>query len=121
MSDGVAIITKEQMEIVDKLYPPPDEQAAEVYALIRGMAGEIAAKNKEEGREEDEGVPTDMNLLCFAVEYMAQQSIVIGEEDFMKIAQVAVRWLYSVHYSNPGRIYGDPPGQGSPHAGQDSP
>lgn len=101
-------ISKKQMKVIDKLYWSPSERATGVYNLWLEKAAELRRTNIEERRPAEEGVPSDWDLLCFAVEYVGQQAIVIEDEDFLNIAVALARRLYSIHYSNPGKLYGNP-------------
>ena len=101
-------IPKEQMEAVDKLYWTPSERATGVHNMIREVREVIRKANIKSGLPPDTDIPSDLDLLCYAVEYMGMQAIAIGEETFQEIAIAASRWLYSVHYSNPGRLWGEP-------------
>lgn len=94
-------ISKKMMEVIDKLYYTPSERATGVMALIDDIRAHLR-------KMKDPEIPTDWDILCFAVEYIGQQSLVIGDDDFTAHCISVSRWLYAVHYSNPGRIYGQP-------------
>ena len=96
------------MEAIDKLYWSPSERASGVNSLLREMLDHIKRKNKHDKKPEGEDVPTEWDILCFAVEFAGVQAIVIGDDELTGIAVALARWLYSAHYSNAGRLYGDP-------------
>ena len=101
-------ILEAQMKAIDKLYWTPSDRASSIHALFGDMRDYLKKQNVAEGRDPEWDVPSDFDLLCYAVEYMGSQAIVLGDEEFLLIAQHASRWLYSVHYSNPGRLWGEP-------------
>ena len=102
------MILEEQMKAIDKLYWTPSDRASSIHALFGDMRDYLKKQNVAEGRDPEWDVPNDFDLLCYAVEYMGAQAVAIGDEDFILIAQHASKWLYSVHYSNPGRLWGEP-------------
>jgi len=91
-------ITKQQREMVDKLYWSPSERADAVYSILR----EYADKMPEEAQ------PSMWDTLAFCVEYIGAQSIALGIEEFSLHAQRLSRLFYSFHYSDPKSIYGEP-------------
>ena len=96
------LIPKSQMDAVDKLYWTPGERATGVHSILREILDHI---KKQPDKPE---VPTDWDTLCFCVEFIGAQSVVIQDPEFSELAVQLSRWLYSVHYSNPGRLYGEP-------------
>ena len=53
-------------------------------------------------------MPSDWDIFCFAVEFVGQKSIELDEAELLAIAIALGKWLQAAHYSNPGRIYGEP-------------
>lgn len=95
-------IPKSQMDAVDRLYWSPSERATGVHSILR----EILEHLKK--RPDTPDIPTDWDTLCFCIEFVGAQSVVIEDPEFSELAVLLSRWLYSVHYSNPGRLYGEP-------------
>ena len=93
---------------IDKLYWTPSERASGVHSLLQEMLSHIRKKNKSNGEPEDKDVPSDWDILCFAIEFTGVQAITLQDEEFLELAVEQGRWLYSAHYSNPGRLYGEP-------------
>lgn len=96
------------MEAIDKLYWSPSDRASGVNSLLREMFGHIKRKNKRNKKPEGEDVPSEWDVLCFCVEFIGVQSMVIENDEFTELAVEINRWVYSAHYSNPGRLYGEP-------------
>lgn len=94
---GGTPITKEQMELVDKLYDNPDERATKLYNELLDMY-----------EETDKEVPQVLDFLCFAISYIGQQALAMQDDIFLELAVNLNRWLWAAHYSNPGRLYGEP-------------
>jgi hypothetical protein len=96
------------MEAIDKLYWSPNERASGVNALLREMLEHIRKHNKAKGLEENKNVPSEWDIFCFACEFAGVQAVTIGDDDLLDTVITLNRWLYSAHYSNPGRLYGEP-------------
>lgn len=101
-------ISTAHMRAVNRLYWSPEERATGVLALIDSMREHLKTENKRQHLPEDKDIPSDWDLFCFACEYAGQKAIEIGEEELLGIVVALERWLYSAHYSNPGRLYGQP-------------
>ena len=101
-------ITKERMELIDSFYPSPSQRATKVLTLLNLLNRELAKENKRAGRPPAEGLPTMMDQLCFAVEYLGQQAIAIGDPDLLHGAINVSRTFYAMHYSDPVAIFGIP-------------
>ncbi len=101
-------IPKEAMRAMDRLYWTTKERASSVHALIGGTREELRKQNVREGRDPEDDIPSDMDLLCYAIEYIGSMAIALGDEEFLLLAQHINIWLQSVHYSNPGRLWGEP-------------
>ena len=102
------IISKAHMRGVDRLYWDPAERASGILSMINSMRDQLRKKNIKAKRRPGDGIPTDWDLLCFAVEYVGAQAVALQDQHFLNIAIHAERWLYSAHYSNPSKIYGAP-------------
>lgn len=101
-------ISRLQMRSVDRLYWSPSERAHGIFALLETMRQGMREKNKEENLPQDQDVPSDWDILCFAIEYIGKQSIALADPDFTRAAVWLSKWLYSAHYNEPARIYGSP-------------
>lgn len=93
-------ISKEQMRRIDELYYSPSERAGDVWTLIAQVTAYLLSKDKE--------APTQWDLLCFAVEYIGSMALTMGDPPFLEKAMELSRHFYSIHYSNPSEIYGEP-------------
>ena len=99
-------ISKLHMAIIDAKYKTPSERAQEVFDLLSSMQTFLQDNNKKEGKPEHEGVPSNWDILAFAIEYAGMQVIALGGPE-EHIAELS-RWFYSIHYSNPRELYGNP-------------
>lgn len=108
MSGEREFISKAHMRAVDRLYWSPQERAMGVHALITSLRDHLREENKKHHLPEGKDVPSDWDLFCYACEYAGMQALIINEEELIGISVALNRWLYSAHYSNPGRLYGQP-------------
>lgn len=86
-------IPKAQMLIVDKLYRTPEERATHIWNLIQQVR---------------DGSWSDWDMVCFCIEFLGKQAVVLNDEEFLHYVMYTSRWVYSAHYSNTGRLYGKP-------------
>ena len=96
-------ISKTHMEAIDRLWWSPQERATGVMGIINSVRDEL----KELGLPEDER-PSDLDIFCFAVEYIAQQSLIINDEHLTLIAVALSQWMYTRHYTEAANLYGPP-------------
>lgn len=94
-------ISEDHRKAIDNLYWSPRERAAGIHAMVESMRQTMA-----EAGETD--IPSDWDLLCWAIEYIAMQSVVLGHDRLTEVAKMGVSWLYSVHYNHAASIYGAP-------------
>jgi len=87
-------IPKTQMTLIDRMYLTPSERASKVHELIQ--------KNRGDGEF------SDWDIICYCIEYLGAQALVLEEPEFLAHVAETSRWVYSAHYSNPGRLYGKP-------------
>jgi len=83
-------LPKAHILAVDRLWLTPAERATKVNAVLKGAQ------------------LTEWDVMCFAVEYIGMQSIAVDDEDLTGIAVALGRWLYTMHYNHPARLYGKP-------------
>ena len=101
-------ISKAHMKGVDRLWWDPAERASGILAMINNLREQLKKDNVKNKRHPTDGIPTDWDLLCFAIEYTGAQALAIQDPEFLSLAVAIERWLYSTHYSNPSKIYGPP-------------
>lgn len=85
-------VPKHLIEQIDRLYKDPHTRALEVNRLI---AGDLTGLSK-------------IDVMYWAVEYIAQMSIAIDDDDFSVLSRSLVRWVYSTHYTHAKEFYGKP-------------
>lgn len=95
------LILKERIDEVDSKYWSPSERATGVYNLLFNHLKEL----KEKGVKD---LPTHHDVFCFAIEYIAQQSIGIANAELIQIAKEGVKWLYNLHYTYAENIFEAP-------------
>jgi len=78
------------IEAVNRHWLTPNERASKVNTILRGAK------------------ITSWDVFCFAVEYIGMRSISIEDSELTEIAVVLNRWLYTIHYNHPARLYGQP-------------
>lgn len=106
-------IAKGVIKTIDKLYYDPQERALGVNAILSPILDEIRKEHPDDS-------PSQWDVLCWAIEYLATMSTVVDEARFTELAKGLTRWLYEVHYSNPKGIYGEPDkGRGETPGGSD--
>lgn len=103
MRDFEAFITEEYIDKVDKDYYSPGERATTVLNMIN-MA---RTKMREAGVPEHD-IPSDWDILAFAVEWCNLKFLEIGEVELATKAARVSNHFYSIHYTQPERIYGTP-------------
>lgn len=101
-------IPKNQQRSIDRLYWTPSERAVGILSILETVRDGMREENEKKGRDPDYDVPSDWDFLCFAVEYIGQQALILDDPDFLKAAIWINRWLYSAHYNEPSKIYGSP-------------
>lgn len=101
-------IPQKRIEQTDKLYWDPSERAMGVLNIIESVRQRLIEENKQKHKPEDTDVPSQWDILCFACEHVARMSVTMEDEELEVIARKLVSWLYSTHYSYPGKIYGAP-------------
>ena len=112
--DGIFVDEKKRqvseghIEAVDRLYWDPRERAMGVLAIIENVRESVREENEEKNRPREEGVPSNWDILCFAVEHVAQMSVALDGDELTPLARRLASWLYSTHYSYPSKIYGAP-------------
>lgn len=123
------MISESFMKRIDSLYFSPSERASVVWKLINDERLRRQKANLKAKPEHHKEIPTDWDLLCFAVEFAGAQAIALQNDELLGVCVELSRWLYSIHYSNTTRLYGgpekepEPAGeeQAGPQAPQDAP
>jgi hypothetical protein len=94
---------KEMIERIDAKYYSPGERASHVLKMI-----DMARDRLREAGVPEREIPTDWDILAFAIEWCNLKFTEMGEfELLMKSARVS-QHFYSIHYTYPERIYGAP-------------
>lgn len=88
---------KRKIATVDAEYLSPEERATIIWnALQEGYS----ARYRE--------TPEPYDVMMFANEYMAQMALAMGDNELLKLVKKTSNWIYSVHYSQPAVLHGEP-------------
>jgi len=98
------LILDERLSYVDSKWWSPSERATGVHNLIIDLRKHLKEVEKLPSSE----IPSDLDILCFAVEYLGLQAVAIGDPILLDLAAQVSKWLYSVHYTTPELLYGAP-------------
>ena len=95
------IFSQEYIKKIDAKYWDPGERAQGVHNIVEAKFAELIAS----GLDAKE-LPSLWDRFCYAVEYIAQTSMSINNEQLTDVAKRLSAWLYNAHYSHPEDLYG---------------
>jgi hypothetical protein len=101
-------ISREEIESIDKLYFTPGERASNVWWLLNDVRDHLRKQNEIAGRDPEYDIPSDFDILCFAIEFAGSMSLMLQHAEFTLKVIEATKYFYGIHYTNPQAIYGEP-------------
>lgn len=98
MTDALANqLWKEHIERLDSLYYDPVERAQGVHNIVEKQL-EFLHKQKLD-------IPTQWDMLCYAVQYVVMMSKGMNDEELTFLARKLNSKLFNIHYSNAEKMY----------------